>query len=108
MTLKCPGSSDSTIEFMDCPECGEDIETFSDDPKVECPNCGATVFKEENPSCVAWCEYAIECVGQDRYDEIMGALREQGKVDEEGNLIEEEPAEEEEEEVPDSLDLELN
>jgi len=106
MNLKCSGSGDSTIEYYDCPKCGEEVETFSDDPKVTCHNCGHTVFKESNPTCVAWCEHAVQCVGEQRYNEIMGALEEQGKLDAEGNLVEEEE-EDQEDEAPDELDLDL-
>lgn len=40
---KCPGSAhltNPTIEIKKCPECGEVVEIFSNDIKVECPNCG--------------------------------------------------------------------
>lgn len=104
MELKCPGSGDSTIEFLDCPRCGAEVETFSDDPKAECHECGHAIFKESNPSCVAWCEHAVMCVGEERYEEIMSALEEQGKLDDQGNLI----GEDEEDEAPDELDLELS
>lgn len=113
--LKCPGSGDSTIEYMDCPACGEEIETFSDDPKAACGECGEIVFKESNPSCVAWCDHATLCVGEDRYEEIMSALKEQGLVDEDGNFVGEKTVDSDlhgskdnDDDVPDEMDLELS
>lgn len=104
--LKCPGSGDSTIEFIDCTNCGSDIESFSDDPKAVCSECGEVVFKESNPSCVAWCDHATLCVGEERYNEIMDALKERGVVDEDGNLVED--TEDDEDDVPDEMDLDLS
>jgi len=73
-TLKCPGSSGiikPKPEYVKCPDCGSDIEIWSDEFKGECPNCKKKVFKEEAPSCIEWCRHAKECVGGDKYEKYM-------------------------------------
>ena len=69
---KCPGSanlSTPTLKIMNCPECGEEIEIFSTDVKVKCSNCGFTVYNNVE-SCIQWCIYAKECVGEKLYNKL--------------------------------------
>ncbi len=72
MLEKCPGSGDvrtPTITIKKCPECGEEIEIFSNEMQVACSNCGFTVYSKLE-SCVQWCKYAIECVGEEVYKKL--------------------------------------
>ena len=32
-----------TLQILDCPKCGEELEMFSSDEKVTCPKCGFIV-----------------------------------------------------------------
>lgn len=68
MILKCPGQDSRNIspENIKCPSCGYKIEIFSDEVKVKCPKCKATACRVRLPSCVDWCKYASECVGEER------------------------------------------
>ncbi|ODS39343.1 MAG: hypothetical protein A7316_05760 [Candidatus Altiarchaeales archaeon WOR_SM1_86-2] len=73
-TFKCPGASNIIRPkpgYVKCPGCGIEVEIWSDELKGECRKCGKTVFKEETPSCMQWCKYARECVGEDKYNEYM-------------------------------------
>jgi len=69
---KCPGAANirtPIIEIKKCPECGEEVEIFSDEMKVNCPNCDFTIYNDIQ-SCVQWCKYAKECVGEELYNRL--------------------------------------
>jgi len=79
----CPGAvplKRPTIIFRTCPKCGEEIELFSSDVKMNCDNCGFTVYND-TMSCVQWCEYAKECVGEETYNEVMEMLKRKKQQD---------------------------
>lgn len=66
---KCPGASHirtPTIITKKCPECGSEVEIFSNEMLTKCPGCGFTVYNDLE-SCVQWCQYAVECVGEEEY-----------------------------------------
>lgn len=63
--VRCPGSMKTTapeIIERECPKCGNIVEMFADEEKVDC-SCGNTVFKDKVPTCVEWCSAAEECLG---------------------------------------------
>ena len=69
MLDKCPGAANlrtPTLKIKECPECGEEVELFSTDIRAKCGNCGFTVFNDIE-SCIQWCKYAKECVGEELY-----------------------------------------
>ena len=70
----CPGSANlrgtPTLSIKRCPKCGEDVEIFSNDMSVKCSSCGTEIFNDIE-SCIQWCRYAKECVGQEMYEKIM-------------------------------------
>ena len=59
-----------TIEEKICPQCGNTIEIFSTDTEVACENCGFVVYNDAL-SCVQWCKYARQCVGDAMYEQMM-------------------------------------
>lgn len=68
----CPGSSNvrtPTITTKDCPECGEEVEIFSNEMQVRCSSCGFTIYNDLQ-SCIQWCNYAKECVGEELYERL--------------------------------------
>ena len=78
----CPGARflrQPKPEMFDCPVCGEEVEIWSDEIRGVCANCGRTLFREGNMSCLQWCKFARECVGDQLYDRYQknraGALR---------------------------------
>ena len=53
-----------------CPQCGHDIELFSIDTQMPCEHCGFVAYND-TLSCVQWCQYARECVGEEMYESMM-------------------------------------
>lgn len=74
MLNKCPGQDDRNLksETIQCPDCGYQIEVFSDEVKVRCPGCKNLACRDRLPSCVDWCKYARECVGEERWKKLKG------------------------------------
>jgi hypothetical protein len=69
MSEKCPGQDGRNlkVELADCPECGYQLEMFSDEMKVKCPKCKAQVCRVRLPTCISWCKHARECVGEEKW-----------------------------------------
>jgi len=65
--MKCPGSDTRflRVEVRRCAKCGSDVEIFSDEVRVKCRKCGGFVYKEI-PSCIDWCKYAGDCIGEEK------------------------------------------
>lgn len=74
MEFKCPGQDGRNIkaESLTCGECGYSLEIFSDEVKVRCPKCKALVCRQRLPSCVDWCKFARECIGEERWQQLKG------------------------------------
>lgn len=74
MDYRCPGQDrrDLSIEILPCGACGYAVEVFSDEVSVYCPSCGFTVTKDRLPSCVDWCRFARECIGEKRWQGLKG------------------------------------
>lgn len=71
---RCPGAArirTPTLEIRKCPQCGEEVELFSSDLKVSCGRCGFVIYNDIQ-SCVQWCKYARECVGEETYRKLTG------------------------------------
>ena len=71
----CPGSrlmKQPVPEFFDCPNCGDEVEIWTDELKRACSSCGTEVMREGYMSCLEWCAKAKECVGDKAYDEFVG------------------------------------
>ncbi len=73
MINKCPGQDKKDIkaEIIGCPKCGYEVELFSDEIKAKCPKCQAHIYRETLPTCIDWCKYAKECVGNDAYNNYI-------------------------------------
>ena len=70
----CPGQDGRylSVSVHKCPECGSEIEMFSDETRARCHKCKSVVQKETTPSCVQWCTKARDCLGDERWKAIMG------------------------------------
>jgi protein-tyrosine-phosphatase len=69
---KCPGAvgvRTPTIITKKCPECGREVEIFSNEMQTRCTKCGFTIYNDLE-SCVQWCKYAVECVGEEVYKKL--------------------------------------
>lgn len=78
---KCPGQNPQYWKPQDacevaCPNCKEIIEFFKDEPKRKCFNCKQEVV---NPNvdfgCALWCPKAVECIGQERYQQLVESAK---------------------------------
>jgi hypothetical protein len=79
MVEKCPGAVNirmPRLEVRNCPKCAEEIEIFSNQASAKCSKCGFVIYNDLL-SCVQWCEYAKECVGEEVYEGLMQQLSEQ-------------------------------
>ncbi len=74
MTARCPGQDARNIrpEELICRVCGYKVEIFSDELKVKCPKCGNLACKDRLPSCIDWCNFARECVGEEKWKQLKG------------------------------------
>lgn len=70
MRLRCPGLSGQRLSstILPCPECGGEVEIFSDESKARCPRCRTPVYKRAVPTCAKWCKAAAECIGHSAPD----------------------------------------
>jgi hypothetical protein len=67
----CPGAKilrQPQPEMFDCPSCGEEVEIWTDEIRRECSNCGRVVFRDGFMSCLEWCKFAQDCIGEEAYD----------------------------------------
>lgn len=73
--FKCPGQDgrDIKAEIVKCPDCGYRVEMFSDETKVRCPKCLGLVCRLRLNSCIDWCKYARECIGEDKWRQFKKA-----------------------------------
>jgi HD superfamily phosphodiesterase len=68
--MKCPGQDSrywkpGSIFEAKCPQCGELIEFFKDDPTRRCSSCGQkTVNPNMDFGCAAYCRFADQCIGE--------------------------------------------
>ncbi|NIN96767.1 MAG: phosphohydrolase [Anaerolineae bacterium] len=72
----CPGAvniREVKPEEIECPECGHMVEIWSDELTARCSNCGASVSREQGPSCIDWCSFAEECIGTDKYRQLKNS-----------------------------------
>lgn len=72
MFNKCPGQyvRNLRVSLHKCPNCGSEIEIFSDELKVKCYKCGKNVYREKTPSCIEWCSSARRCLGEKKWNEL--------------------------------------
>ena len=71
----CPGAANisgtPTLKVKQCPDCGGEIELFSSEIQSACGKCGFVAYNDIM-SCIKWCKSARECVGEEKYLELMG------------------------------------
>ena len=69
----CPGAKvirEPIPEFFTCPVCNLEVEIWTHELSRKCENCGTVVHKENVPSCIEWCKYAKECIGEEAYNKL--------------------------------------
>lgn len=78
----CPGTQrlkTPTLEIKICPVCGSEIEIFSTDISVPCDKCGFVAYNNIQ-SCIQWCQYARECVGDELYEKLMAGKEDKNET----------------------------
>jgi len=72
--MKCPGQDmrNLRVSILKCPNCGHEVEIFSDEMRVRCPKCHTMVFRDKVPSCIEWCASARQCLGEERWKQLVG------------------------------------
>ena len=58
---QCPGFSAFArlkLEIVTCPDCGGDVEVWSDEAHGMCPACKKAVVRKNTQACMDWCRYA--------------------------------------------------
>jgi len=74
MHTVCPGAKmirQPKPESFDCPQCGAEVEIWTDELKGVCPQCKTTVLRYQDQSCLEWCKLAETCVGREAYNNFM-------------------------------------
>lgn len=74
MAFECPGAQkfrQPEPEFIKCPFCNNEVEIWTDEVKATCSNCKNTVMRTGETSCLEWCKYAKECVGENTYNKFI-------------------------------------
>lgn len=74
----CPGAitiREPLPEYVDCPECGQETEIWSDERVGRCHHCGAALYQSIGPSCIEWCIYAEQCIGVEKYQRLEAGRR---------------------------------
>jgi HD superfamily phosphohydrolase YqeK/Zn ribbon nucleic-acid-binding protein len=67
--MKCPGQDSQywkpeSVFDVKCPECGNEVEFFKDDPTRKCSKCGHRFLNPElDFGCASYCQYAEQCIG---------------------------------------------
>ncbi len=75
----CPGSRtirEPRPEYISCPDCGREVEIWTDELKATCPGCGNKVLRAQQASCIDWCPHAKECVGPEVYQRLRPGMEE--------------------------------
>lgn len=81
----CPGSSGikgtPTLRLKECPECGTELEMFSSELTIKCPKCGFVAYNDTQ-TCLMWCAYAKECVGEEIYNQFHEHMQQMKQAEE--------------------------
>ena len=83
--LKCPGSKDikePVPEVFICPNCDAEVEIWTHEHTRRCGSCGKSVVREMDTAwCIQWCRYARDCIGVEKYEELLktGVISEESK-----------------------------
>jgi hypothetical protein len=48
---------------------------WSDESEIACKHCGKTISREMGFTCLQWCPAARECVGSEKYERLMQAVK---------------------------------
>jgi len=72
---RCPGNIEVQSpkpQEIHCHKCGECLEIWSDETQVVCVTCGQTNVRPRSMSCIDWCAFVKECLGNaGKFEKIL-------------------------------------
>lgn len=74
---RCPGMDPGffkpdDIQVKKCIHCGEELEFWKDDVRLECPACKQINFNPNiGKTCLVWCKKAAQCLGNNDITEWL-------------------------------------
>ena len=74
----CPGSKEIRSPYpeeISCVFCGGRNEIWSDEAETGCKACGKLINRDMKASCLLWCPAAKECVGAEKYERLIKAMK---------------------------------
>jgi hypothetical protein len=74
----CPGSREIRSPFpeeIECVFCGAKTEIWSDESETKCKACNRIVGRDLKATCLLWCPAAKECVGTEKYERLVKAMK---------------------------------
>ena len=74
MILECPGAKffkQPEPESINCPACSEEIEIWTDEVNATCAHCKTVVTRKQGQSCLDWCKFAEQCIGDKLYTKYL-------------------------------------
>lgn len=74
MISHCPGTQkirQPIPEVIKCLSCGGEVEIWTDEIRAVCQNCKTDVWRRQYVSCLDWCKYAKECIGEANYKDYL-------------------------------------
>lgn len=74
MNFSCPGAKilkQPEPQDIKCPFCDYELEIWTDEIKVKCPHCQKIIIRKQTASCLDWCKYAKDCVGDTVYKNYL-------------------------------------
>lgn len=74
MILGCPGAKlfkQPEPQILKCQFCEGEVEIWTDEVRAVCPDCGNSITRKQLQSCLDWCKFAKECVGENLYNKYL-------------------------------------
>lgn len=62
-----PDRKNLRVGLYKCPNCGTEVQIFSDELGIRCYHCGEMVDRNIVPACIEWCALARQCLGEERW-----------------------------------------
>ena len=76
---RCPGQDFQNkipeLKYVKCPRCGDEIELWPPSYSAKCDKCGCQTNAEGMPTCASWCKYVQECLGEEKYKELIASQK---------------------------------
>lgn len=83
MPSLCPDPDQRKLRvgLYKCPDCGAEVQIFSDETCVRCHECGKMVNRNKVSPCIDWCASTRQCLGEEGWKVLNSRLRKKGGKD---------------------------